>query len=49
MNDRKSPYDDYCDECRIYGDDISINEQGKMEDNCWKCPFNEVEFGKEDP
>ena len=34
--------DDYCDECRIYGDDYSFDEDGEMVDNCVDCPFNSV-------
>ena len=30
----------YCYECRGYGDDYFINDQGELENNCPNCPFN---------
>ena len=40
MND-KFPYDDYCYECKGYGDDYSVNEEGELVCNCDDCPFND--------
>lgn len=31
---------DYCDECRIYGDDYSFDEDGDMVCNCDHCLSN---------
>lgn len=33
--------DDYCYECRGYGDDYYINEDGELVDRCSECVFNE--------
>lgn len=32
--------DDYCYECRGYGDDYRIDEYGELVSNCDDCPFN---------
>ena len=46
--DDYDPLDDYCDECRVYGDDYSFDEDGKMVDNCVECPFNSANNDWED-
>lgn len=33
---------DRCYECRGYGDDYRLNEDGELESACDDCPFNEV-------
>lgn len=30
----------YCDECRIYGDDTDIDEEGNIVNRCINCPDN---------
>lgn len=32
--------DDYCDECMIYGDDYSFDENGDFVSNCLDCLMN---------
>lgn len=32
--------DDYCYECRGYGDDYYVNEHGELEPCCPECPMN---------
>ena len=29
-----------CEECRIYGDDYSYDENGDLVSNCYDCPMN---------
>ena len=36
-----SEYNDYCQDCVIYGDDYYRNENGDMECRCSICPFND--------
>lgn len=36
-----SVYDDYCYECRAYGYDYRVDENGNLVSNCADCPFNE--------
>lgn len=31
---------DYCDECRIYGDDYYVDENGEWIDACENCSMN---------
>lgn len=31
---------EYCDECSIYGDDYSFDDDGEMVCNCDNCPMN---------
>ena len=31
---------DYCDECRLYGDDYFFDEDGELESYCPKCTMN---------
>lgn len=33
-------YNDYCDDCKIYGDNYSYDEDGNFINNCSSCPFN---------
>lgn len=35
MND-----EDFCYECRGYGDDYRLDENGELVSNCDDCPFN---------
>ena len=35
-----SEYNDYCQDCVIYGDDYYRNENGDLECRCSDCPFN---------
>lgn len=37
--EEEDSWDDYCDECRGYGDDYSIDESGEFVCNCFTCPF----------
>ena len=41
------PEEDYlrdrCYECKGYGDDYYVDEQGELVSACDGCPFNEVE------
>lgn len=44
MDDDNYTYDDYidydlCDECQIYGDDYSFDEDGGIICNCLNCQF----------
>lgn len=32
--------DDYCYECRGYGDDYFMNDDGELECRCSQCPMN---------
>ena len=32
--------DDYCEECRLYGDDYSYDKDGDLVSNCYDCPMN---------
>lgn len=32
-------FDDYCYECRGYGDDYSVDKSGEFVCNCFTCPF----------
>lgn len=34
--------DDYCYECRGYGDDYFVNEYGELESCCQGCPMNQL-------
>lgn len=36
-------YNDYCEDCSIYGDDYFINDEGELECRCPKCAFNDNE------
>ena len=38
-----SDYNDYCYECRSYGDDYYEDEDGNLACYCFKCPFWEDE------
>lgn len=31
---------DYCEECRLYGDDYSYDKDGDLVSNCHDCPMN---------
>ena len=31
---------DYCEECRLYGDDYSYDRDGDLVSNCYDCPMN---------
>ena len=33
-------YDDYCEDCAVYGDDYFINDDGEYECRCPQCSFN---------
>lgn len=35
---------DPCEECRLYGDDYSYDEDGELISNCYDCPMR----GEED-
>lgn len=37
-------YNDYCDECRAYGNNYSYDDQGELVSNCIECNFNEKEL-----
>ena len=39
---------DYCYECRGYGDDYFINDDGELECRCLTCPMNPVETDWDD-
>ena len=32
--------DDYCEECRLHGDDYSYDEEGDLVSNCYDCLMN---------
>ena len=32
--------DDYCYECKGYGDDYYVDEDGELVSNCPDCPYN---------
>lgn len=38
-----SEYNDYCEDCTIYGDDYFMNEDGELECRCSQCAFNDNE------
>jgi len=31
---------DYCEECKLYGDDYSYDKDGGLVSNCYDCPMN---------
>ena len=31
---------DYCEECRLYGDDYGYDRDGDLVSNCYGCPMN---------
>ena len=31
---------DYCEECRLYGDDYGYDRNGDLVSNCYDCPMN---------
>ena len=31
---------DYCEECRLYGDDYGYDRDGDLVSNCYDCPMN---------
>ena len=31
---------DYCDECKLYGDDYGYDQDGDLASNCYGCPMN---------
>lgn len=39
IEENYDPYD-HCYECGGYGDDYSVDEDGKMVCNCFDCPNN---------
>ena len=41
------PYEDYCYECKGYGDDYYINDDGELVCNCPECPYFEMEIEHE--
>ena len=44
-----SPYDDYCYECKIYGDNYNFNaDTQEYESSCVGCPFNEFKDKEDD-
>ena len=36
-----SDYNDYCEDCSLYGDDYFYNEEGELECRCPTCAFND--------
>lgn len=43
-----SPYNDYCYECSVYGDDYYINDDGELVSSCIECPFNDLRDREDD-
>lgn len=35
-------YDNYCHECKWYGDDYILNYNGEWKSVCDDCPYNET-------
>ena len=40
--------DDHCEECRLYGNNYSYDEDGDSVCNCYDCPMNPYARGEED-
>ena len=32
-----------CDECQLYGDDVTFDENGELQSMCPDCLFNDME------
>lgn len=39
----KPPYEDYCYECKGYGDDYYIDDDGEWVLRCHECPYSDEE------
>ena len=40
--------DDHCEECRLYGNNYSYDEDGDSVCNCCTCPFDPYVRGEDD-